>query len=64
MLSCRFLTLKQGKSSAFIGIGFGLGDKKNIACTNTPFIAGYCIDENHWQGNVSLQLRLKDVKAI
>jgi single-stranded-DNA-specific exonuclease len=56
------ITVKQGNKNAFVGIGFGLGDKKNVACTNTPFMAAYCIDENEWQGNVTVQLRLKDIK--
>lgn len=56
------VTVKQDNSPQFVGIGFGLGDKKDIACNGTPFKAAYVIDENHWQGNVSLQLRLKDVK--
>jgi single-stranded-DNA-specific exonuclease len=57
------LTMKQGDSPQFVGIGFGLGDKKDIACAGAPFKAAYVIDENEWQGNVSLQLRLKDIKA-
>ena len=56
------LTVKQVNSNAMVGIGFGLGDKKEIACTSTPFKAVYCIDENHWQGQVSLQLRIKDIQ--
>ena len=56
------LTVKQVNSSAIVGIGFGLGDKKDIACANIPFKAVYCIDENQWQGNVSLQLRIKDIQ--
>jgi len=56
------LTVKQVNSSAIVGIGFGLGDKKDTACANTPFKAVYCIDENQWQGNVSLQLRIKDIQ--
>ncbi|RMA66075.1 single-stranded-DNA-specific exonuclease RecJ [Ulvibacter antarcticus] len=57
------LTMRQGKSNQFVGIGFGLGDKESIACEGKPFNAAYVIDENEWQGNVSLQLRLKDIKA-
>jgi len=56
------LTVKQVNSSAFVGIGFGLGDKKDTACAKAPFKAVYCIDENQWQGNVSLQLRIKDIQ--
>lgn len=56
------LTVKQGISK-YVCIGFGMGDKKTIACSGKPFKAAYVIDENEWQGNVSLQLRLKDIKA-
>lgn len=56
------LTVKQGNSQQFVCIGFGLGDKKEIACKGEPFKAVFVIDENEWQGNVSLQLRLKDIK--
>ncbi|WP_114492353.1 single-stranded-DNA-specific exonuclease RecJ [Candidatus Ulvibacter alkanivorans] len=57
------LTVRQGNSPQFVGIGFGMGDKHEIACTGKLFKAAYVLDENEWQGNVSLQLRLKDVKA-
>ena len=56
------LTVKQVDSNAMVGIGFGLADKKDTACSDTPFKAVYCIDENHWQGQVSLQLRIKDIQ--
>ncbi len=55
------ITVKQGLSK-YVCIGFGMGDKKSIACSGKPFKAAYVIDENEWQGNVSLQLRLKDIK--
>ncbi|GER58581.1 single-stranded-DNA-specific exonuclease RecJ [Patiriisocius marinus] len=54
------ITVKQGIQQ-FVCIGFGMGDKKDIACSGQPFKAAYVIDENEWQGNVSLQLRLKDI---
>ncbi|MCG2429773.1 single-stranded-DNA-specific exonuclease RecJ [Aequorivita xiaoshiensis] len=57
------LVVKQENSNQFTGIGFGLADKEDIACNGKPFKAVYCIDENEWQGNVSLQLRLKDIRA-
>ena len=56
------LTVKQVDSAPIVGIGFGLGDKKDTACTRLPFKAVYCIDENQWQGRVSLQLRIKDIQ--
>jgi single-stranded-DNA-specific exonuclease len=57
------LTVKQHNSPQFTAIGFGLGEKKDVACEGVPFKATYVIDENHWQGNVSLQLRLKDITS-
>ena len=56
------LTIKQGNSPQFTGIGFSMADKKEITCNGNPFKAVYSIDENEWQGNVSLQLRLRDIK--
>jgi single-stranded-DNA-specific exonuclease len=56
------VTVQQGNSPQFVGIGFGLGEKGDIACNGKPFKATYVIDENQWQGNVSLQLRLKDIQ--
>lgn len=56
------LTVKQVDSAPIVGIGFGLGDKKDTVCRKLPFKAVYCIDENQWQGKVSLQLRIKDIQ--
>ena len=56
------LVVRQENSLPFTGIGFGMADKHDIACTGKPFKATYCIDENEWQGNVGLQLRLKDIR--
>lgn len=57
------VVVKQGNSAQFTGIGFGMGDKCDVAFEDKPFKAAYVIDENEWQGTVSLQLRLKDIKA-
>ena len=57
------VVVQQGNSNQFTGIGFGLGDKYEIACNGTPFTAAFVVDENEWQGRVNLQLRLKDIKA-
>lgn len=45
-----------------VGIGFGLGDKYDLISDRKPFKAVYTIDENHWNGIVSLQLKLRDLK--
>lgn len=56
------LFVKQNNSEGFGAIGFGLGDKLDLTVNKKPFQAAYCIDENEWNGNVSLQLRLKDIR--
>ena len=55
------LTVQQNNSPQFVCIGFGMAEKQEIACNDKPFKAAYVIDENEWQGNISLQLRLKDI---
>ncbi|TXE18414.1 single-stranded-DNA-specific exonuclease RecJ [Psychroserpens burtonensis] len=55
------LTANQGKEK-IVCIGFNLGDKSNLITNKKSFDAVYSIDENHWQGNVSLQLKLRDIR--
>ena len=56
------LFVKQNNSEGIAAIGFGLGNKLELTTNQKPFDAVYCIDENEWKGNVSLQLRLRDIK--
>lgn len=56
------LFVKQGNSEGFGAVGFGLAKKKDITCNGNAFDAAYSIDENEWNGQVSLQLRLRDVR--
>lgn len=44
-------------------IGFSLGNKLEMIKNRKPFSIAYAIEENHWNGNVNLQLRIKDIKA-
>lgn len=53
---------QNGKGQRIGGIGFNLGDKFDLITDQKPFMAAYAIDENVWNGEVSLQLRLKDIK--
>ncbi|TXD81471.1 single-stranded-DNA-specific exonuclease RecJ [Subsaximicrobium wynnwilliamsii] len=55
------LTATQGREK-IVCIGFNLGDKCDLITDKKPFNAVYSIDENHWQGNVSLQLKLRDIR--
>ena len=49
-------------SNKIVCIGFSMGDKLDVISEKKPFRAVYSIDENEWQGNVSLQLKLRDIK--
>ncbi len=51
-----------GSSQGFGAIGFGLGKKIDLVKNQNPFEAVYCIDENEFNGKVSVQLRLKDLR--
>ena len=57
----RFTATQSGKQ--FVCIGFNLGEKLNLIKDKQPFSAVYSVDENHWQGNVSLQLKIRDLKG-
>ena len=55
----KFSVKKKG-SVVVDGIGFGLAPKFN-QIKSGPFDIAYQIDENEWQGNVRLQMMVKDV---
>jgi len=44
------------------GIGFGMKDKFDIVQSGKPFNMAFTIEENEWNGNVSLQLMVKDIR--
>ena len=58
------ITVTQPNQTVWCAIGFGMGDKFDLISDKKPFKAVYSIDENEWQGNVSLQLKLRDIKDI
>lgn len=57
------LTAVQADSDKIVGIGFNMGDKFNLIHGRQLFDAAYTVDENYWNGEVSVQLKLKDIKA-
>ena len=60
------LFAKQSRSLGTEGIaaiGFGLGKKLDIAKNQNTFQLAYTIAENEWNGNVSTQLMLKDIRT-
>lgn len=56
------LFVKQNNSEGFGAIGFGLGTKLESVQNQKPFDLAYCIDENEFNGTVTVQLRIKDLK--
>ncbi len=57
------ITVKQQNSNTkLVCIGFNLGNKINLIKNNNRFKAVYSVDENEWKGNISLQLKLRDIK--
>ena len=54
--------VKQNGSEGFGAIGFGLGKKLDLIKNQKSFDAVFCIDENEFNGNTAIQLRLKDLK--
>ncbi len=50
------------ETEGIAAIGFGLGNKINLVTDKKPFDAVYCLDENEWNGKVTIQLRLRDIK--
>ena len=53
-------SVKKSRSAVIDGIGFGLAPKFSLV-KSSPFDIAYQIDENEWQGNVRLQMMVKDV---
>ncbi len=57
------VTVTQSGNEKFVGIGFGLGDKIDLIANKKPFKSVYSVDENEWNGTVSIQLKLRDIKS-
>ncbi|MDQ1167727.1 single-stranded-DNA-specific exonuclease RecJ [Flavobacterium sp. SORGH_AS_0622] len=60
------LFVKQSRglgTDGIAAIGFGLGKKLNIVQNQNLFQLAYCIAENEWNGNISTQLMLKDIRT-
>ena len=57
------LFVKQNNSDGIAAIGFGLGKKINIVKNQNPFQLAYSLAENEWNGTVSTQLMLKDIRT-
>lgn len=53
--------LYQNGTNPIGAIGFNLGNKMDVVKRIKPFDAVFSLDENEWNGTVSLQLKLRDI---
>jgi single-stranded-DNA-specific exonuclease len=56
------LQLSGNTRHTFDAIGFGLAEHFHTVSNGNIFNACYCIEENNYNGRVSVQLRLRDIK--
>ena len=56
------LSVVQNGSRPIGCIGFNLGEKLSLVKKGNSFSAVFSLDENEWQGNISLQLKIRDLK--
>ncbi|SDE97160.1 exonuclease RecJ [Pricia antarctica] len=56
------LSITQYGIGPISAIGFNLGDKLPLVAQRKSFRAVFSLDENEWQGNLSLQLKLRDLR--
>ncbi|MBL6649514.1 MAG: single-stranded-DNA-specific exonuclease RecJ [Flavobacteriaceae bacterium] len=56
------LNLTQNNKSVFSSIGFFLSSKFNSIKNKSQLSVAYTIEENHWNGNSIIQLKIKDMK--
>ncbi|MDO5608836.1 MAG: single-stranded-DNA-specific exonuclease RecJ [Capnocytophaga sp.] len=52
-----------GGKQYFPAIAFGLAGKKHLVSSEKPFDIAYSIEENHWNGKMSLQLKIRDIRV-
>ena len=53
---------QEGSNVKFDVIGFNLGEKLDLIKQGKKFDAVFSLDENTWNGNTTIQLRLKDIR--
>ncbi len=56
------LSVKQRNGGSFSGIGFFMADKFELISHKKPFDMVFTVEENEWNGTVSLQLKVIDIR--
>ena len=59
-LHIRFVLTQNGKT--FTGIGFNLAEKFHLLQMKQPLDIVFTIDENEWNGEINLQLKVIDLR--
>lgn len=57
------LFVRQGNSEGFAAVGFGLGKYWSELQNRKSFTGVYSMEENHWNGQVTMQIKLRDLKT-
>lgn len=52
----------QTEDGSLVGIGFGMAQHFDYINSGAPFDLLFTLDENEWNGTVSLQLKVKDIR--
>ena len=55
-------SVNQESKNSFSAIGFWLSEKCNKIKADEDFSMAYTIDQNTWNGNTTIQLKIKDIK--
>ncbi len=55
--------ISDADQKTYNAIGFNLGKKQELINNGKSFDIAYVIEENTWQGNTSIQLNIKDIRA-
>jgi len=54
--------IEQDKGATISGIGFGMADKYDVIASGKPFDILYTLDENDWNGNKNIQMKVIDIR--
>lgn len=57
------LNLRDQNGKIFDAIAFGFGDYLDLIKNGNPFDVCYTLEENKWNGHVSIQLNIKDIQV-
>ncbi len=60
----KFNVKQPASNAAFTAIAFGMVEKLSMINQNQPFQMAFTIEENHFNGRTTLQLMVKDIKAM